>query len=132
MKKSKKNVMMNNDTPIRVYVNNTQIENVETYINLGRGTAPEQRSRRFKEESRPDRLGNIGTCLKRQAYTSCLLPEMTYGAETWALIKQAKNKLAATQTKMERSMVNITYRDRKTNIWEIEKAKVTQVTFASQ
>ena len=35
---------------------------------------------------------------------------MTYGAETWALTTQAKNKLAAVQTKMERTMLNITYR----------------------
>ncbi|KAK2177429.1 hypothetical protein NP493_598g01029 [Ridgeia piscesae] len=26
--------------------------------------------------------GNIGTCLKRQVYNSCVLPTMTYGAET--------------------------------------------------
>ena len=57
--------------------------------------------------------GNIGTCMKRQVYNSCILPAMTYGAETWALTTQAKNKLAAAQTKMERSMLNITYRDRK-------------------
>ena len=42
---------------------------------------------------------------------------MTYGAETWALTKQAQNKLAAAPTKMERSMLNITYKDRRTNIW---------------
>ena len=40
---------------------------------------------------------------------------------------QANNKLAATQTKMERSMLNITYRDRKTNILVREKTKVTDV-----
>jgi len=34
MNKSKTKVMMETDTPI--YVNNTQIENVEHYINLGR------------------------------------------------------------------------------------------------
>ena len=39
---------------------------------------------------------------------------MTYG--TWTLTKQAQNKLAAAQTKMERSMLNITYKDRRTNI----------------
>jgi len=50
---------------------------------------------------------------------------VTYGAETWALTTQAKNKLAATQTKMERSMLNTTYRDRKTYIWD--KTKVTGV-----
>ena len=56
--------------------------------------------------------GNIGTCLKRQVYNSCVLPAMTYGAYTWALT-QARETLAAAQTKMERSMLNITYRDRK-------------------
>ena len=49
---------------------------------------------------------------------------MTCGAETWALTTQAKNELAAAQTK---SMLNITYRDRKTNIWVREKTKVTDV-----
>ena len=59
----------------------------------------------------------IGTCLKRQVYNPCVLSAMTYGAETWALTTQAKNKLAAAQTKMEKSMLNITYRDSNTNIW---------------
>ena len=52
---------------------------------------------------------------------------MTYGAETWTLTKQAQNKLAAAQTKMERSMLNITYKDRKTNIWVRERTKVIDI-----
>ena len=52
--------------------------------------------------------GSIGICLKRQLYNSCVLPAMTYGAETWTLIAQAKNKLAAALTKMERSVLYIT------------------------
>jgi len=52
---------------------------------------------------------------------------MTYGAEIWALTIQAMNKLAAAQTKMDRSMLNITYRNRKTNIWVRKKTKVTYV-----
>ena len=71
--------------------------------------------------------GNIGTCLKRQIYNSCIIPAMTYGAETWALTTHTKNKLAAAQRKTERSMLSITYRDRKTNIWVREKTKVTDV-----
>jgi len=69
-------------------------------------------------------------CLKRQVYDSCVLPAMTYSAETRTLNSQAKNKLAAAQTKMERSMLNITYWDRKTNIRMIrvrEKIMVTDV-----
>ena len=41
---------------------------------------------------------------------------MTCGGETWTLNSQAQKKLAATQTKMERSMLDITHRDRKTRI----------------
>ena len=52
---------------------------------------------------------------------------MTYDAEIRALATHAKNKLAAAQTKTERGVLNITYRDRKTNIWVREKTKVTDV-----
>ena len=48
---------------------------------------------------------------------------MIYGADTWALTAQAKNKLGATQTKLKRSMFNMTYRERKTNIWVRERGK---------
>ena len=68
---------------------------------------------------------NLAICLKRQAYYSCVLPATTYGAGTWTLTKQVQNKLAAAQTKMERSMLNITYKDRKTDIWVRERTKVT-------
>ena len=44
-----------------------------------------------------------------------------YGAETWTLTKQAQTKLAFAHTKMDRSMLNITYKDRKTNIWVRER-----------
>ena len=53
MNKSKTKVMMGNDTPI--YVNNTQIENVESYVyrDRDRDTAPALNTK-DKEESRPD------------------------------------------------------------------------------
>ena len=41
--------------------------------------------------------------------------------------KQTQNKLAAARTKMERSMLNITYKDRKTNIWVREMTKVIDI-----
>ena len=70
---------------------------------------------------------NLDICLKRQVYNSCLLPAMTYGAETCTLTKQAQNKLAAAQTKMERSMLNITYKDRKTNILVRKQTNVIDI-----
>ena len=62
-------------------------------------------------------------------YNSCVLPAMTYGAEAWTLTKQAQNKLAAAQTKMERSMLNITYKDRRTNIWVRERPKLIDIIY---
>ena len=126
MNKSMTKVMMENDTP--VYVNNTQIENVESHIYQDKEiqrritagwTAFVKHRDIFKD--------NIGTCVKRQV-NSCVLPATTYGAETWALTTQAKNNLAAAQTKMERSILNITYRGRTPNIWIREKTKVRDVT----
>jgi len=52
---------------------------------------------------------------------------MTYDVETRTHTSQAKSKLAVAQTKMERSMLNITYRDRKTSLWVLEKTKVVDV-----
>ena len=52
---------------------------------------------------------------------------MTYGAETLTLTKQAQNKLAVAPTKMERSMLNITYKDRRTDIWVRERTEVIDI-----
>ena len=60
--------------------------------------------------------GNIGTCLKKQIYNSCVIRAMTYGAETWALTTLAKNNIASALTNVERSMLNITFRDRKKHL----------------
>ena len=125
------------NTPINV--NNVLIENVQGYIYEGQHYSLKEKNQ-DKEITRRLMAGwaayakhrdniksNLAICLKRQVYNSCVLPAMTYGAETWTLTKQAQNKLAAAQTKMERSMLNITYtyKDRKTNIWVRERTKVT-------
>ena len=105
MNKSKTMVMMENDTPI--YVNNTQIENVEGYIYLGQMYSTRDKiqdkeiQRRITAgwtafaKHRDIFKGNIGACLKRQVYNSCVLPAMIYGTETWALTTQAKNNCGA-------------------------------------
>ena len=109
MNKSKTNMMMENDTPI--FVNNTQIENLESYINLGQGYSTRYKNKDKKIQRRITAgrtafakhrdifKSNIGTCLLRQVYNTCVLPAMTYGVETWALTTQAKNNLAAADKK---------------------------------
>ena len=118
MNNSKTMVMITNDTPI--YVNNSHIENGETYIYLGQrySTRKQNHDKEIQRSSttgwtaftkhRDIFKGNTGKCLKRQVYNSCAPPAMTYGAEQWTLTIHAKNKLAAASTKMETSMLNTT------------------------
>ncbi|KAK2189674.1 hypothetical protein NP493_100g07014 [Ridgeia piscesae] len=74
--------MMKNDTPI--YVNNTQIKNVESYIYLAQRYTTRDKNqdneiqRRITAEwtvfakHRDIFEGNVGICLKRQVYNSCM------------------------------------------------------------
>ena len=66
-------------------------------------------------------------CLKRKVFDQCILPAITYASETWTLTTKMENKLAAAQINMERRMLGITMRDRKTNEWIREKTKVQDI-----
>ena len=50
--------------------------------------------------------------LRRRMYDQCVLPAMSYGAETWTTTKQLEQKLRTTQRAMERRMLKITLKDR--------------------
>ena len=136
---AKTKVMVVDNTPING--NNVLIENDPGYVYLGQHYSLKEKNQ-DKDIQRRIMAGwaayakhrdifksNLSICLKRQVYNSCVLPAMTYGAETWTLTKQAQNKLAAAQTKMERSMLNITYKDRRTNIWVRERTKLIDIIY---
>ena len=123
---------------MQIYINNTQIEIVESYIYLGQRYSTRDKTKEIQRritagwtafaKHRDIFKGNNWNMLEEtRLQLTCVLPAMTYGAEIWAFITQAKNNLAAAKTKMERNMLNITYRDRKTNIWGRKKTKVTDV-----
>ena len=128
---SKTKVMMENDTPINV--NNNRIEDIESYIYLGQiysirdKNQDKESQRRITArwtafaKNRDIFKANIGTC------NSCVIPAMTYGAETWALTTLTKIKQGATQKRWKK--VNITCRNRKTNIWVREITMVTNVIY---
>ena len=108
--KTKVNVVDN--SPINL--NNVLIENVQGYVYLGQHYSLKEKNQN-KEIQRRIMAGwaayakhrdifksNLAICLKRQVYNSFVLPVMTYGAETWPLTKQAQNKRAVAETKMEK------------------------------
>lgn len=55
---------------------------------------------------------DIPISLKRKVYNQCVLPVMTYGAETLTLTKKSANKLRVTQRAMERAILGVSLRDR--------------------
>ncbi|MEG7521603.1 MAG: hypothetical protein M3H12_00655, partial [Chromatiales bacterium] len=100
MNNSKTKEMMENNIPI--YVNTTQIEKVESFVYLGQRYSTRDKNQDKEIQRRITAgwtafakyrdifKGNFGTCLKRQVYNSCVLPALTYGAETWALTNKEK------------------------------------------
>ena len=105
-----------------------------------RDTASETKTktRRFKEESRPDGQHSLSTATssrltsehawRDKIYNSCVFPANDIRRGNMGPHHPCKKyKLAATQTNMKRSISNITFRDRKTNIWVREKTKVTDM-----
>lgn len=57
----------------------------------------------------------IPICLKRKIYDHCILPVLTYGAETLTLTKASCNRIRVTQRRMERAMLGLSWRDRVPN-----------------
>ena len=64
---------------------------------------------------------------KRKIFNSCIIPAMTYAAETWALKKEHRHTLAVAQRRMERAMVGVSLMDRRTNEWLRGVTKVNDV-----
>jgi hypothetical protein len=53
--------------------------------------------------------GSIALSLKRKAFDQCILPILSYGCETWSLTRKMEQKVRATQRRMERSILGITW-----------------------
>jgi len=57
----------------------------------------------------------ISTVKKTQILKTCVFPALIYGSQTWALKKAVLQKIARTQTAMERSILNVRRLDRVRN-----------------
>lgn len=72
---------------------------------------------------------NLPMCLKRKVFNQCVLPVMTYGAETLSLTAASAKKLRIAQRKMERSMLGVSLRDHMTNEDLRARTGVTDVIY---
>ena len=100
---AKTKVMVVDNTQINV--NNVLIENVQCYVYLGQHYSLKEKNQ-DKEIQRRIVAGwaayakhrdifksTLAICLKRQVYNSCVLPAMTYGAETCGGIHEWRHNL---------------------------------------
>ena len=123
-----------------IIVGGEEIEEVEQYIYLGQRISMESADKE-QEIKRRITMGwqafgrareifgdkDIPIIQKRQVYDQCILPTVTYGAETWNLTKGMTLKLRTMQRAHERIMLNITWRDRKTAEWIRKQTGVRDV-----
>lgn len=71
--------------------------------------------------------GKLPLSLKKLVLNQSILPVMTYGAVTWGLTQRLENKLRSAQWSMERRMVGVTLKDRKTTPWIRKQTKVDNI-----
>lgn len=69
----------------------------------------------------------IPQCLKTKVFNQCVLPILTYGAETWTLTKANMHKIKVAQRAMERAMLGISLVDRVPNVEIRRKTRVDDV-----
>lgn len=123
----KTKIMTNMVPSEHIQIHNNRIELVHKYVYLGHEIKI-SRDNQTCELARRITLGwaaygkmrdifraNIPIHLKRKAFNQCILPVLTYGAETLTLTKATAEKLRVTQRRMERSMIGLTLRDRVRN-----------------
>ncbi|XP_047994918.1 uncharacterized protein LOC125233097 [Leguminivora glycinivorella] len=69
----------------------------------------------------------IPQCLKSKVFDQCVLPVMTYGAETWALTAGLVHQFKVAQRAMERAMLGVSLRDHIRNDVIRHRTKVTDI-----
>lgn len=136
-----KTKLMTNNTRTPILLDSNQIEYVDEYTYLGQIIAPAnqmqkeintriskawQRFWSLKEVLKNPHMPLIN---KTTVFNSCILPVLTYGAQTWALTSKQSGTLRVCQNKMERSILNLKLRD-KVKLENIRsKTKVMDVTY---
>lgn len=137
MNLEKTKIMTNTQDFRQITLNEKKLESVSEYIYLGQ-IMKVNKENQTAEITRRIRLAwagfgklswilkssKIQQYLKTRIYDQCILPILTYGSQTWTLTKANMDKITKTQRAMERSMLGVKLRDRKTNEWIRSKTKV--------
>ena len=128
-KKTKIMAIGRNKTETNIFLNNERLEQVESYLYLGAsisedGTCmPEIKTRLAIAKSNMLKLLNIWkdksiqTTLKIRLIKALIWPIGIYGCESWTLNQQAEKKIEAFEQWTYRRMLQVSYREHRTNEW---------------
>lgn len=137
----KKTVLLtNSQKETNISLNGVVIESSEEAIYLGQVIAfsdsLERELKRRKAKAwnsywslRDIFKGNFTQEMKRKIFESCVLPVLTYGAQTWAPTDRQLVGLARTQIGMERSMLGVKRKDRVRNLAVRRKSKIVDCRY---
>ncbi|KAG7301234.1 hypothetical protein JYU34_014132 [Plutella xylostella] len=137
--KKKTKVMYNTAEILQIQLEGETLETVNDFIYLGRSLSFQNNEseeinrriantwKRFWQLKHIFKNKRISIKLKSRAFDTCLLPILTYGAQTWALTKKDVLKLKTTQRKIERSMLSLRLIEKTTNKDLRNITKVTDV-----
>ena len=115
------------ESDCEVRLNNQVMENVRSFKYLGSvmskdGSIEDDVQEKVQQGKRTagtlravTRNRSVSMEVKRSLHGSVLIPSMTYGSETWAMLERQKSRLRGVETSYMRSACGVTWRDRRTN-----------------
>jgi len=140
LNRDKTKIMTNQNETRDIIVEQTVISRTEEYVYLGtvltcgKANRTAEVSRRirsawsaFGRQSKILRDQKIPLNLRSSVFNQCVLPVLSYAAQTWCFTKGLMDKLAKTQRAMERLMLNIKLKDRVRNEDIRKKTKLIDV-----
>ncbi|KAJ8714787.1 hypothetical protein PYW08_004768 [Mythimna loreyi] len=133
-----KTKVMTNSSKRSIHVGGENIQYVQEYIYLGQVVSFQARqekeiTRRIENAwksfwSMKELLkGTLPMSLKRKLMDMCILPILTYGAQTWSLTNIQKSKLKVCQRAMERSILSVKLTDHVRNTTLRSKTQIVDV-----
>ncbi|XP_046976516.1 uncharacterized protein LOC124542632 [Vanessa cardui] len=133
MNLDKTKVMFNEHVPPEpIAIHGTVLEVVQKYT-LGRNNLEDEVNKRIQlgwaafGKLRRIFTSSIPQCLKTKVFNQCVLPVMTYGAETWTLTARLVHQFKVAQRAMERAMLGVSLRDRIRNEAIRQRTKVIDI-----
>ena len=127
----KSKILVNGDhsTPPVITMYGKQLENVQNFKYLGAMLTDTGNSKKeiqirlatavtaLVKLEKIWRSGEIDFKLKYRLYISLVISTLLYGCESWTLLEESKKKIRSFESKAHRRLLNISYKQRKTNIF---------------